>query len=166
MILKAVENHNRYLDMLPNTFSNPLWFTNDELLELKGTTLLRATELQKKKLQSLYEDKVKSLVKKLLILDGDSESEVSFEDFLWANSVFWSRALNIPLPHAYVFPQSQEGQDCGTSSLNDTSDEKIEFINVKDEKRAASTTLPIQGETVWVEGLVPGIDFCNHGIFL
>lgn len=93
-------------------------------------------------------------------------SEVSFEDFLWANSVFWSRALNIPLPHAYVFPQSQEGQDCGTSSLNDTSDEKIEFINVKDEKRAASTTLPIQGETVWVEGLVPGIDFCNHGIFL
>ncbi|KAL6965093.1 hypothetical protein U1Q18_036149 [Sarracenia purpurea var. burkii] len=35
-----------YLDMLPITFGNPLWFTDDELLELKGTTLYRATELQ------------------------------------------------------------------------------------------------------------------------
>lgn len=32
--------------MLPTTFGNPLWFTDDELLELKGTTLYRATELQ------------------------------------------------------------------------------------------------------------------------
>lgn len=34
--------------MLPTTFGNPLWFTDDELLELKGTTLYRATELQVK----------------------------------------------------------------------------------------------------------------------
>jgi hypothetical protein len=38
----------RYLDMLPTTFGNPLWFTDDELLELKGTTLYQATELQVK----------------------------------------------------------------------------------------------------------------------
>jgi hypothetical protein len=38
----------RYLDMLPTTFRNPLWFTDDELLELKGTTLYQATELQVK----------------------------------------------------------------------------------------------------------------------
>lgn len=24
----------------------------------------------------------------------------------------------------------------------------------------------VQDETVWVEGLVPGIDFCNHGMLL
>ena len=36
----------RYLDMLPTTFGNPLWFTDDDLLELKGTTVYRATELQ------------------------------------------------------------------------------------------------------------------------
>ncbi|PON79352.1 hypothetical protein PanWU01x14_010870 [Parasponia andersonii] len=35
-----------YLDMLPTSFGNPLWFSDDELLELKGTTLYRATELQ------------------------------------------------------------------------------------------------------------------------
>lgn len=43
----SMENLNlRYLDMLPTEFGNPLWFTDDELLELKGTTLHRATELQ------------------------------------------------------------------------------------------------------------------------
>ena len=32
--------------MLPTTFHNPLWFSDDELQELRGTTLYRATELQ------------------------------------------------------------------------------------------------------------------------
>lgn len=30
-----------------------------------------------------------------------------------ANSIFWSRAQNIPLPHSYVFPKNLEGK--GTS---------------------------------------------------
>lgn len=122
-----------YLDMLPNTYGNPLWFTDDELEELKGTTLYRATELQKKNLLSLYEDKVKGLVKKLLVLDGDSEREVCFEDFLWANSVFWARALNIPLPHSYVFPQTQEDHGINSEICpNHVSSE--ELINGKIEK--------------------------------
>ncbi|PNX76782.1 SET domain-containing protein [Trifolium pratense] len=71
-----------YLDMLPTTFGNTLWFSEEELQELRGTTLYRATELQKKSLLNLYETKVKDLVKKLLN-DGNSEIEVCFEDFLW-----------------------------------------------------------------------------------
>ncbi|XP_059634085.1 uncharacterized protein LOC132276605 isoform X2 [Cornus florida] len=169
-----------YLDMLPTTFGNPLWFTDDELLELKGTSLYRATELQKKSLQSIYDDKVKNLVKKLLLLDGDSESEVCFEDFLWANSIFWTRALNIPFPRSYVFPQIQKEQDSTSLSLSRYSGESTnhisseELVNGNNGKRpenigvesqitgVASTSL--QGETIWVEGLVPGIDFCNHGL--
>ncbi|XP_057435564.1 uncharacterized protein LOC130728204 isoform X2 [Lotus japonicus] len=131
-----------YLAMLPTTFQNTLWFSDDELQELRGTTLYRATELQKKSLLSLYETKVKDVVKKLLALDGDSEIESCFEDFLWANSVFWSRALNLPLPRSYVFPEMQEVQES--------------CILEADEK--------MQGDTVWVEGLVPGIDFCNHDL--
>ncbi|CAK7347990.1 unnamed protein product [Dovyalis caffra] len=80
-----------YLDMLPTTFGNPLWFTDDELLELKGTTLYRATELQ------------------ALLMSGSKVHGV-------------------------------DGQVNGVPST------------------------PIQGETVWVEGLVPGIDFCNHDL--
>ncbi|KAG5565594.1 hypothetical protein RHGRI_001493 [Rhododendron griersonianum] len=173
-----------YFDMLPTTFGNPLWFTDDELLEVKGTTLYHATELQvnrfmlqKKKLLSLYEDKVKNLVKKLLVLHGETESEVSFEDFLWANSIFWTRALNIPFPCSYVYPQVQDEQDNTFSSFNrnaesDTS--KISSGELTDGKgleiygvegqATEVTPASVQGETVWVEGLIPGIDFCNHDL--
>ncbi|KAE7999776.1 hypothetical protein FH972_004174 [Carpinus fangiana] len=167
-----------YLDMLPTTFGNPLWFTDDELLELKGTTLYQATELQKKRLQSFYDKKVKGFVKKLLSLDGDLESEVCFEDFLWANSVFWSRALNVPLPHSYVFPQTQvedSNFSVGKDSENSTNHiSSEELVSGRDEKGCrvqdvdrqvnGGTSASIQGETIWVEGLVPGIDFCNHNL--
>ncbi|XP_057981399.1 uncharacterized protein LOC131166827 isoform X2 [Malania oleifera] len=152
---------------------------DDELLELKGTTLYRATELQKKKLQSLYDDRVKILVKKVLALTGDPEREVCFEDFLWANSVFWTRALNIPFPHSYVFPQFHEEQDSRTS-LSKASGacsnliSSGQSIHEKDAKALAGqrvekgvtgmASTPIQGQAVWVEGLVPGIDFCNHDL--
>ncbi|KAI8024071.1 hypothetical protein LOK49_LG03G02413 [Camellia lanceoleosa] len=166
-----------YLDMLPTTFENPLWFTDDEFLELKGTTLYRATELQKKKLHFLYDDKVKNLVKKLLVLNDDTESEVCFEDFLWANSIFWTRALNIPFPRSHVFPQVQDEQDNTLPSFNGNPEASISNISSGElvdgkglEAHGVESQVPgvtstaIQGETVWVEGLVPGIDFCNHDL--
>ncbi|KAG5563943.1 hypothetical protein RHGRI_000206 [Rhododendron griersonianum] len=174
-----------YLDMLPTTFGNPLWFTDDELLEVKGTTLYHATELQvnrfmlqKKKLLSLYEDKVKNLVKKLLVLHGETERCEKFCCFKFtANSIFWTRALNIPFPRSYVYPQVQDEQDNTFSSFNrnaesDTS--KISSGELTDGKGleiygvegqvTEVTPASVQGETVWVEGLIPGIDFCNHDL--
>nr|AKM76810.1 SET domain-containing protein [Geranium phaeum] len=168
-----------YLDLLPTTFGNPLWFTADELLELRGTTLYRATELQKKTLLNLYNGRVKDLVKKLLILDGGSERESSFEDFLWANSIFWTRALNIPLPHSFVFPKVCEQQNsclsidkCSEASTEHSS--ISELINGKDMKEYevmgndvevnGAEVISVQEDTIWVEGLVPGIDFCNHDL--
>ncbi|PIA49687.1 hypothetical protein AQUCO_01300446v1 [Aquilegia coerulea] len=148
-----------YLDLLPTTFGNPLWFTDDELLELKGTTLYRATELQKKTLQSLYEAKVKDLVVDLL--DGKSESEVNFKDFLWANSIFWTRALNIPFPRSYIFSQTQQEQENCPSLVKD-SDASPTSNGVED--KTEGTLNSTQGESIWVEGLVPGIDFCNHDL--
>ncbi|KAM1814207.1 hypothetical protein ACFX11_027894 [Malus domestica] len=164
-----------YLDMLPTTFGNPLWFTDDELLELKGTTWYRAMELQKKSLVSLYDDKLKALVKKLLTLDRDLERDMCFEDFLWANSLFLTRALNIPLPYSYVFPKIQEDSASdGKNSVVSTNICKEELVNGRDESAcqvegvdiqvSKVTSTPKQNETVWVEGLVPGIDFCNHDI--
>ncbi|XP_073288648.1 uncharacterized protein [Primulina huaijiensis] len=176
---------NPYLDMLPNTFGNPLWFSEDDLLELKGTTLHRATEMQKKKLTSLFEEKVKKLVEKLLAHDGNSGSlgsEVIFEDFLWANSIFWARALNIPFPRSYVFPRVSEEQEKTSEEQEKTSSmrpakpsdyvsvEKLVHIEsgkseVNDsatQVSAVASTLEV--ENIWVEGLVPGIDFCNHDL--
>ncbi|KAK9056215.1 hypothetical protein SSX86_027305 [Deinandra increscens subsp. villosa] len=159
-----------YLDMLPTTFGNPLWFSEDEMLDLRGTTLFTATELQKKSLQSLYDDKVKELVKKLLILDGDSESEVSFNDFLWANSIFWTRALSIPLPRSFVFPsiQEEDHNHASNTELADGDNGKMNKIFLHCVllfvSELAVSFSSIEEETVWVEGLVPGIDFCNHDL--
>ncbi|KAJ4895102.1 SET domain-containing protein [Raphanus sativus] len=156
--LRPLSSWKPYLDMLPTRFGNPLWFSDDDFLELKGTNLYDATLLQKKKLLSLYHDKVESLLKKLLLLDGCSESIVSFEHFLWANSVFWSRALNLPLPHSFVFPQNQE--DVGGCQSTPATDSHQKEIHDK----APATASVGPGDTVWVEGLVPGIDFCNHDL--
>ncbi|KAL5058468.1 hypothetical protein RYX36_030072 [Vicia faba] len=149
-----------YLDMLPTTFGNTLWFSEEELRELRGTNLYRATELQKKSLLNLYETKVKDLANKLLNLDGDSEIEVCFEDFLWANSVFWSRALNIPMPRSYVFPEMQDVLQSCTPEV----DEKGRKVTKSDDLTKEMTHSTVHGDTVWVEGLVPGIDFCNHDL--
>ncbi|RXI06978.1 hypothetical protein DVH24_026114 [Malus domestica] len=166
LLLGGMEDNIRYLDMLPTTFGNPLWFTDDELLELKGTTWYRAMELQKKSLVSLYDDKLKALVKKLLTLDRDLER---------VNSLFWTRALNIPLPYSYVFPKIQEDSASDAkNSVVSTNICKEELVNGRDESGcqvegvdiqvSKVTSTPKQNETVWVEGLVPGIDFCNHDI--
>lgn len=152
-----------YLDTLPTTFGNPLWFSEEELLELKGTTLFKATDLQKKNLQSLYDDKVKKLLKKLLVISGDLESEVCFTDFLWANSIFWTRALSIPLPRSFVFPQIQEEQHDQASNPELANGDNGKKHEVESEGAGVNSSSTHE-ETVWVEGLVPGIDFCNHDL--
>ncbi|KAJ3672478.1 hypothetical protein LUZ60_007199 [Juncus effusus] len=157
-----------YLDILPRKFGTPLWFSETELCELKGTTLYQATLLQRKSLQALYENKVRVLVEELLNAHGFQRTrELQYEDFLWANSIFWTRALNIPMPHSYVFPNSQEKENSnkdsnidGESSIHatDHSDSDSE-CNCGDSHSESGT-----GDSVWVEGLVPAIDFCNHGL--
>lgn len=37
-------------------------------------------------------------------------------------------------------------------------------VHELDSQVDGETSTSAQGETLWVEGLVPGIDFCNHGI--
>lgn len=156
-----------YLDMIPSSFGSPIWFADDEFQELKGTSVYQATKLQKKSLQAVFEDKVKGLVKTLLTLDGDSESDVAFEDFLWANSVFWTRALNIPLPRLYVFPEHGEEGHHTDKSCEDVLKKPDERRPESNETNGITRGLDpntMQGETLWVEGLVPGIDFCNHDL--
>ncbi|TVU12914.1 hypothetical protein EJB05_46581, partial [Eragrostis curvula] len=156
-----------YLDMLPSTFGSSLWFTEEELAELEGTTLYRATMMQRKSLQTLFTDKVKGLVEELLHVDESGSSiEVSYEDFLWANSIFWTRALNIPLPRSYVFPGPCDDQltktddDCCSSSLPAHQETDITAKKSSVDGNSESSAI----ESIWVEGLVPGIDFCNHNV--
>ncbi|XP_057867439.2 uncharacterized protein LOC131074771 isoform X2 [Cryptomeria japonica] len=158
-----------YLDMLPSTFGTPLWFTEDEFSELKGTALYHAAKLQLKNLKALFDDRVKHLVESFLLLIGVPFREILFEDFLWANSIFWTRALNIPCSRSFVFPSQlpvQDGHDCQLhenhtqSTEDDCSSGSCHILS----SGSSAENLPMseQSTTVWVEGLVPGIDFCNH----
>ncbi|VAI69277.1 unnamed protein product [Triticum turgidum subsp. durum] len=156
-----------YLDVLPSTFGSSVWFSDEELAEVEGTTLHRATVMQRESLQKLFDDKVKGLVEELLHVDESGSSiEVRFEDFLWANSIFWTRALNIPLPHSYVFPgsldeqQNRTGEVLGASSLTNQQETDITTKNCSGEEIPEFCNT----ESIWVEGLVPGIDFCNHNV--
>ncbi|GJN01081.1 hypothetical protein PR202_ga18316 [Eleusine coracana subsp. coracana] len=165
-----------YLDMLPSTFGNSLWFTDEELAELEGTTLYRATVMQRKSLQTVFKDKVKGLVEELLHVDESGRPvlifcfnisiEVLFEDFLWANSIFWTRALNIPCPRSYMFLGSSDDQltradgDHCSSSLPASAHQETD-ITAKSSSVEENSELS-NHESIWVEGLVPGIDFCNH----
>ena len=111
-----------------------------------------------------------------------------------ANSVFWSRALNLPLPHSFVFPQNQEDVGGCQSTPETDSHQKgksllsvllflclvpvfslfVPLLNnfmsffifwlVEIQDQVPGATSVGSGDTVWVEGLVPGIDFCNHGM--
>lgn len=65
-------------------------------------------------------------------------SEPSYDDYLWATSIFWSRGLALPVP--YTEPVQQQGQDGVSSSSSDGGAVRIKVL----------------------EGLVPGLDFANH----
>jgi hypothetical protein len=62
-----------------------------------------------------------------------------------------------------VFPQSQDdtGECTSTSESPETAP-----VNSNEEKEIQAQPAPSvgSGDTIWVEGLVPGIDFCNHDL--
>jgi hypothetical protein len=65
-----------------------------------------------------------------------------------ANSVFWSRALNIPLPHSYVFPQTQvEDSNFSVSKDSENSTNHIssgELVSGRDEKGKVNSSCHIK----------------------
>ena len=87
--------------------------------------------------------------------------------------------MNIPFPHSYIFPSPVDGN---ATSSSDEIDHDIyssqivdeTFVHKKDDRTQACSVASgesveesssLNDETVWVEGLIPGIDFCNHGRF-
>ncbi|KAH7404190.1 hypothetical protein KP509_15G014400 [Ceratopteris richardii] len=181
-----------YLDVLPADFGTPLWFTDEELEELHGTALYNATRMQLKNLRALFANKVKPFAEEMLSSVGVLEREIDFEVFLWANSIFWTRALNIPCPHSFVFPKQNlignnvDSEQCapeplgnGTILVNQESGLSVPRQGFQSLSESDSVKLCSFGDsiieemvdapgcrnitdTIWVEGLVPGIDFCNH----
>lgn len=74
----------------------------------------------------------------------------TFDDFLWANSIFWSRGLALPVtyrdPTQQQPQQEGDGSNGGSSGSNDGSG------------GSSGGVLRLKV----LEGLVPGLDVANH----
>ncbi|WIA21903.1 hypothetical protein OEZ85_004272 [Tetradesmus obliquus] len=122
-----------YIQLLPESFSTPLWFDEQQLLELAGTTLAAATAARQASLARTWQrlqPAVSSMLQQVGVFDVPT-----LEDFKWATSIFWSRGLGLPVP--VMQQQQQQQQDVAPGS---SSSVRIETL----------------------EGLVPGLDFANH----
>lgn len=69
----------------------------------------------------------------------------SYDDYLWATSIFWSRGLSLPV----TYTEQQQGDSSSSGSGSD---------GVGSGGVGSSGVLRIKV----LEGLVPGLDFANH----
>jgi len=83
-----------WLTMLPSTFSTSLYYTEDEMDALRGTTLYTATKAKHQQMHALWL-RLEPAMRELFAAEGLPKPQ--YEDFLWAYSIFWSRAVNMPL---------------------------------------------------------------------
>ncbi len=76
------------------------------------------------------------------------EAAPTFEDFLWAYSVFWSRGQSLPMVVPGEAPGNPEAAHGGTAAAAD----------------GGSGGGGGRVRVVVQEGVVPGLDFCNHRV--
>eukprot|EP00743_Colponemidia_sp_Colp-15_P009280 GILK01010140.1.p1 GENE.GILK01010140.1~~GILK01010140.1.p1 ORF type:complete len:858 (+),score=119.24 GILK01010140.1:37-2610(+) len=82
-----------YLDLLPRVHSTTLFFSEAELSELEGTNLHLGTVGKREQLVKDFDEYILPLVhqhKEILL-----PSLITFENFLWAHAVYWSRVLPV-----------------------------------------------------------------------
>lgn len=80
-------------------FHTPVMFSEAELSELRGTPLFRAAGIIKGRLRELWKG-MQPALGSMLAGKAGVQRQATFEDLLWAYSVFWSRGQSLPVPHA------------------------------------------------------------------
>lgn len=83
-----------WLNLLPRDFGTPLHFEEEELNELRGTTLHAATRVKQEQLPKVWA-RLQPIAHDLLRKAGET-ADATYSDFVWAFSIFWSRAQNLP----------------------------------------------------------------------
>ncbi|KAG1662358.1 hypothetical protein FOA52_000023 [Chlamydomonas sp. UWO 241] len=124
-----------WIDALPTTFDTPLAFSPAELAELAGTPLHRASAVVAGRLREQWA-RMQPALSGLLQSQPGVARQATYDDLLWAYSVFWSRGQSLPVPAR-----------AGASSSS---------LLAADKDAAAHALLDVH------EGIVPGLDFCNH----
>ena len=86
-----------YIQLLPQSFDSALWFSEAELRWIQGTTLVPRIKNMNEKLQRIHQ---RVFVEHLCREEPANfpPAACSFEELRWAHSVWWSRAIGVPLP--------------------------------------------------------------------
>ncbi|PNH11104.1 hypothetical protein TSOC_002092 [Tetrabaena socialis] len=121
-----------WIESLPRSFDVPVTFSDSELAELRGTTLHRATATVSKRMRETWS---RLEVPLAAVARNLGLRPPAWEDWVWAYCVFWSRGQSLPVPESGAASSALARHSAGRGDQ-----------------------IPIQ----ILEGLVPGLDFCNH----
>ncbi|CAI5704731.1 unnamed protein product [Peronospora farinosa] len=83
-----------YIASLPTTFDLPVFWSDTELNELKGTNVLLLTHLMKKRLENDFDNIHKAVMEAFPKIFASLRT-LTLEDYTWAMSVIWSRAFGV-----------------------------------------------------------------------
>ncbi|KAJ9515243.1 hypothetical protein QJQ45_002374 [Haematococcus lacustris] len=122
-----------WLDALPTEFHSPLYWSPQELQSLRGTVLERAVARLKQRLQLSWKRAEGPLAQAAEAVAAPRAP--TYDDWVWAHSVFWSRGQSLPVPNTQ-----------GTAS---------QLVAGK-APSAAAELLTVH------EAIIPGLDFANH----
>ncbi|CAI5719149.1 unnamed protein product [Peronospora destructor] len=90
-----------YIASLPTTFDLPVFWSDAELNELKGTNVLLLTHLMKKRLKIDFENVHQAVMEEFPEIFA-SPRTLTLEDYTWAMSVIWSRAFGVSKGKKYL----------------------------------------------------------------
>ncbi|ETP50491.1 hypothetical protein F442_04198 [Phytophthora nicotianae P10297] len=90
-----------FIASLPTTFDLPVFWSDSELNELKGTNVLLLTQLMKKQLQRDFENIHQAVAEDFPEIFA-SLPTLTLDDYTWAMSVIWSRAFGVTREAKYI----------------------------------------------------------------
>lgn len=90
-----------FIASLPKQFDLPVFWSEHELNELKGTNVLLLTQMMKKQLQHDFENIHEAVAEDFPDLFA-ALPKLTMDDYVWAMSVIWSRAFGVTKGGKYV----------------------------------------------------------------
>eukprot|EP00850_Spirogloea_muscicola_P003668 SM000015S01168 [mRNA] locus=s15:99383:103370:- [translate_table: standard] len=160
-----------YIRVLPAVFDTTIFYMSEELEELRGTPLHAATKTKLRSLRASFNNQF-DLASAQVFQEAGLQMAVQFEDYLWATSVFWSRAKSIPFPAALLTSMTKERPAWQSREASPATEQTRAASEGGEAAPEAAVSKDFSGldleadssSPVWEEGLVPGIDFCNHSL--
>lgn len=133
------------------SFGSPLWFDEEQMAELRGTPLATATATHTRMLRAQFQHLQPALTS--MLRQVGVFKEPTFQDFLWAYSVFWSRGQSLPVPIREA-AAAEEGEGGATTAA--------EGAGGGQRRQEGRGKEGVAVRVVVYEGIVPGLDFANH----